>query len=303
MALLTQPITILDGGMGQELLARSKREITTMWSADIMLHEPELVKDLHYDFIQAGATVITLNTYTATPQRLQLNNALPQLSQLHASAIRAAQDAITLSGKTNINIAGCLPPLVASYHPDESPNFALSLDAYRQIVSLQQAAVDLFICETMSSINEAKAACTAAKESGKPVWVAFSLSDENPDILRGGERLEDALKALVPSYTDVILLNCSRPETIEHALPLLTQSVANSGVYANGFTAVDSLYPGTTVASLSARQDLDPVQYAQHALLWANMGVTFIGGCCEIRPNHIEQLCSILEHAGYSLKQ
>ncbi|MDG1253655.1 MAG: homocysteine S-methyltransferase family protein, partial [Glaciecola sp.] len=46
---------ILDGGMGQELLARSKREVTTMWSADIMLHEPNLVADLHYDFIQAGA--------------------------------------------------------------------------------------------------------------------------------------------------------------------------------------------------------------------------------------------------------
>ena len=75
-------ITLLDGGMGQELLARSQREITTMWSADIMLHEPELVRDLHLDFINAGAQVITLNTYTATPQRLAKNNALAQLSSL-----------------------------------------------------------------------------------------------------------------------------------------------------------------------------------------------------------------------------
>lgn len=55
-------ITLLDGGMGQELLRRSKRPATPMWSADIMLNEPNLVSDLHYDFIQAGASVITLNT-------------------------------------------------------------------------------------------------------------------------------------------------------------------------------------------------------------------------------------------------
>ncbi|MFT4845855.1 MAG: S-methylmethionine-dependent homocysteine/selenocysteine methylase, partial [Cellvibrionaceae bacterium] len=64
------PITLLDGGMGQELLRRSSRAITPLWSADIMLNEPKLVRDLHRDFIASGAQVITLNTYSATPQRL-----------------------------------------------------------------------------------------------------------------------------------------------------------------------------------------------------------------------------------------
>ena len=286
---------ILDGGMGQELLARSEREVTTMWSADIMLHEPNLVADLHYDFIQAGAQIITLNTYTATPQRLQLNNASDKLETLHALAGKAAQDAINRAElKPKVKIAGCLPPLVASYHPDRSPEYSESLETYRQLVTLQAPYSDLYICETMSSINEAKAACTAAKESGKPVWLAFSVCDDNPTQLRGGDALVDAIAELVPEYTDTVLLNCSRPEAIEQALPYLIGKVEQIGVYANGFTSITSLYPGTTVKSLTTRQDLDPQEYTQHALFWAQQGVTIIGGCCEIGPAHIKVLSETL---------
>ena len=286
---------ILDGGMGQELLARSEREVTTMWSADIMLHEPNLVADLHYDFIQAGAQIITLNTYTATPQRLQLNNASDKLETLHALAGKAALDAINRAElKPKVKIAGCLPPLVASYHPDRSPEYSESLETYRQLVTLQAPYSDLYICETMSSINEAKAACTAAKESGKPVWLAFSVCDDNPTQLRGGDALVDAIAELVPEYTDTVLLNCSRPEAIEQALPYLNGKVEQIGVYANGFTSITSLYPGTTVKSLTTRHDLDPQEYAQHALLWAQQGATIIGGCCEIGPAHIKVLSETL---------
>ena len=286
---------ILDGGMGQELLARSEREVTTMWSADIMLHEPNLVADLHYDFIQAGAQIITLNTYTATPQRLQLNNASDKLETLHALAGKAALDAINRAKlKPKVKIAGCLPPLVASYHPDRSPEYSESLETYRQLVTLQAPYSDLYICETMSSINEAKAACTAAKESGKPVWLAFSVCDDNPTQLRGGDALVDAIAELVPEYTDTVLLNCSRPEAIEQALPYLNGKVEQIGVYANGFTSITSLYPGTTVKSLTTRHDLEPQEYAQHALLWAQQGATIIGGCCEIGPAHIKVLSEAL---------
>lgn len=312
---------ILDGGMGQELLARSTREVTTMWSADIMLHEPQIVTDLHYDFIQAGAQIITLNTYTATPQRLALNNASDKLEILHALAGIAAREAITRYANSRpeqssehslelrsehcseknldkpenqIQVAGCLPPLVASYHPERSPEYTESLTTYRQLVELQAPYSDLYICETMSSIIEAKAACTAAKESGKPVWLAFSVCDDNPTQLRGGDTLVDAIAELVPEYTDTVLLNCSRPEAIEQALPLLADKVKHIGVYANGFTSITSLYPGTTVKSLTTRKDLDPQEYAQHALLWAKAGATIIGGCCEIGPAHIKVLSETL---------
>ena len=127
-------ITILDGGMGQELLRRSSRDVTPMWSADIMLNEPELVRDLHREFIDSGARVITLNTYTATPERLKRENQFEQLAHLHHAATRAAQEAIALTQRDDVMIAGSLPPLVASYHPEVSLSFEDSLVSYRRFV-------------------------------------------------------------------------------------------------------------------------------------------------------------------------
>jgi len=292
-------VTLLDGGMGQELLRRSSRVITPMWSADIMLNEPILVRDLHREFIDSGARVITLNSYTATPQRLKRENELQQLENLHQLAMNAAQKAVELSQRNDVAIAGCLPPLVASYRPDVSLSFKDSLDTYRRLVELQSPASDLFICETMSSITEARAACTAALESGKPVWVALTVSDAHPQQLRSGESLEDALKALASFDTQATLLNCSQPEAITACWELLRMTQSKVGAYANGFISVDSLYPGDTVEELSIRQDMSPQQYAEHAMSWVRNGASIIGGCCEIGPGHIKALHSRLCHEGF----
>lgn len=291
-------ITILDGGMGQELLRRSSREVTPMWSADIMLYEPELVRDLHREFIESGARVITLNTYTATPQRLKRENQFEQLTHLHHAAMRVAQEAIELSQRDDVAIAGSLPLLVASYHPEVSLSYEDSLMSYRQLVALQSPASDIFICETMSSICEAQAACTAAKESGKPVWVAFSVSDTQPNQLRSGELLKDALDELEALSPDAILLNCSQPEAISACWPLMQQSQAKIGAYANGFVSIDALYPGDTVEELEMRTDMSPEQYAAHAMHWVQKGASIIGGCCEIGPDHIKSLHAKLQNEG-----
>ncbi|MFT6344545.1 MAG: S-methylmethionine-dependent homocysteine/selenocysteine methylase [Paraglaciecola sp.] len=292
-------VTLLDGGMGQELLRRSSRKVTPMWSADIMLNEPILVRDLHREFIESGARVITLNTYTATPQRLKRENELGQLTNLHQQAMRAAQEAIELTQRNDVLIAGCLPPLVASYHPDVSLSFEDSLANYRRLVTLQSPASDLFICETMSSITEASAACTAAIESGKPVWVALTVSDEHPRQLRSGELLEDALLVLDSFNVQAILLNCSQPEAISACWSLLNTNQRKTGAYANGFVSVDSLYPGDTVEELEMRQDMSPQQYAEHAMSWVRNGASIIGGCCEIGPLHIKAIYSALCSEGY----
>ncbi|GAC30721.1 homocysteine S-methyltransferase family protein [Brumicola pallidula] len=293
------PIILLDGGMGQELLRRSSRAITPMWSADIMLNEPMLVRDLHREFINSGARVITLNTYTATPQRLKRENHLEQLALLHRLAMSAAQEAIDLAQCNDVQIAGCLPPLIASYRPDVSLSFEDSLATYRCLVELQSPASDLFICETMSSITEARAACTAALESGKPVWLALTVSDDNPEQLRSGESLKDALQALESFDTQATLLNCSQPEAISACWPLLSAKRERVGAYANGFVSVDSLYPGDTVETLEMRKDMSPQQYAEHAVSWAKRGASIIGGCCEIGPQHIKALHSRLCKEGY----
>lgn len=288
-------ITLLDGGMGQELLRRSAREATPLWSADIMLNEPMLVRDLHLDFINNGARVITLNTYTATPQRLARENQLEQLKHIHQSAIDVALSAVELSKRDDVKIAACLPPLVASYRPDVSLPFENSLNAYRQLVELQSPASDIFLCETMASINEARAACTAAIETGKPVWLALTVSDYHPGLLRSGESLEEALKILSALGVEAILINCSHPEAINGCWEKLRRlngsgSGRKMGAYANGFVSVGPLLPGGTVEQLEVRQDLSPQQYAEYAMAWARNGASIIGGCCEIGPAHIKAL-------------
>jgi S-methylmethionine-dependent homocysteine/selenocysteine methylase len=292
-------ITLLDGGMGQELLRRSSRAVTPMWSADIMLNEPILVRDLHREFIDSGSRVITLNTYTATPERLKRENELDQLENLHQQAMSAAQEAIELAQCKDVSIAGCLPPLVASYRPEVCLSFKDSLATYRRLVELQSPASDLFICETMSSITEARAACTAALESHKPVWVALTVSDDHPQQLRSGESLKDALQALDSFDIQATLLNCSQPEAISACWSLLSMQQRKFGAYANGFISIDSLYPGDTVEELETRQDMSPQQYAEHAMSWARNGATIIGGCCEIGPAHIKALHSRLCSEGF----
>jgi S-methylmethionine-dependent homocysteine/selenocysteine methylase len=265
-----------------------------MWSADIMLNEPVLVRDLHREFIESGARVITLNTYTATPQRLQRENQLGQLKFLHQAAMAAAKEAINLAQCSEVLIAGCLPPLVASYRPEVALSFEDSLATYRQLVELQSPSSDLFICETMSSITEARAACTAAQESGKPTWVALSVNDDNSQKLRSGESLTDALLALEPFGTEATLLNCSQPEAITACWPLLSTKQQKIGAYANGFISIASLYPGDTVAELAMRKDMGPQKYAEHAMSWVRNGASIIGGCCEIGPAHIKAIHSRL---------
>jgi S-methylmethionine-dependent homocysteine/selenocysteine methylase len=302
-------ITLLDGGMGQELLSRSSRPITRLWSADIMWNEPTLVRDLHCDFIKSGARVITLNSYTATPERLARENELAQLAGLHKSAMRAAQDAIEIAQCDGVKIAGCLPPLVASYQPEVFLTYAQSLDSYRRLVELQIGASDVFLCETMASITEATAACTAGLESGKPVWLALTVSDTHFGQLRSGESLSDAITALASLGAEAILLNCSQPEAIAACWTQLSAATKlpakgkklKIGAYANGFVSIESLHPGGTVDVLETRQDLNPQQYANHAIQWAKNGASIIGGCCEIGPAHIKALHEKLRNEGFIL--
>ena len=290
---------LLDGGMGQELVRRSSRPVTPLWSSEVLLHEADVVTGLHSDYIDAGADVITLASYTATPERLTRDGVPDQFDALQAAAAQCAHDARERSGKASVRIAACLPPLVASYHPDTVPSEAQALESYRRIAQAQASKADLMLCETMASIAEARYAATAALETGKPVWVALTVSDDAPagavPTLRSGEPVADAARQIHALGVDAVLVNCSTPEACTASLAALqgaladtaAAAVTHTGAYANAFIKADALAPGGTVANLEARQDLDPDTYAGIARTWQGMGATIIGGCCETRPAHI----------------
>ena len=91
--MINNSFIILDGGMGQELVKRAKHKLTPLWSADVLRDHPDLVAEVHRDFIQAGADVITLSSYAATPTRLAKYNRQDEFEALQKAAINAAKQA------------------------------------------------------------------------------------------------------------------------------------------------------------------------------------------------------------------
>lgn len=287
--------------MGQELLKRSSKDITPLWSTQVMIDEPDIVRDVHIDYIFAGARVITLNAYTMTPERLARDGQIEDFEKLQVAAINAAISAREAAGIPEVKIAGCLPPLVASYHAEVTPKYEAMLKSYSKIVAIQAPHVDVFLCETMSSIAEAKAALVAAKESGLPVWVSLTIEDNDQGLLRSGEALSDAVSMLDEFGADAKLLNCSKPEAILASWSKMKSDQGLTGAYGNGFTSVDSLKPGGTVKSMQSRTDLGPAAYAEFAMEWVTNGAGLIGGCCEVGPAHIVELSKRLIENGYSV--
>jgi S-methylmethionine-dependent homocysteine/selenocysteine methylase len=294
-------VVLTDGGMGQELLRRSGATPTPLWSARVLIDEPDLVRDLHADFITAGARVITINTYAATPERLERDGAPGLFKTLQRRGIDLAKEARDVSG-ADVRIAGCLPPLFGSYAPKLRSSFEEALATYREIVAEQKDHVDLILCETMASAEEGLAAATAASEAGLPVWVSWTLQDSlDGPRLRSGETIAQAASAIAHIKTEALLINCSKPEVISVGLNDMLTLGGAVGAYANGFTSVGALKHGGTVDVLEARRDLGPDSYAEFAMDWVSRGTSIVGGCCEVGPEHIAVLHNRLLQACYEI--
>ena len=296
---MTHSVLLLDGGLGQELIRRSPSPAHHHWSLQVMLEQPELVAEVHRDFCEAGAGAACLNTYAITHTRLARGSGLPPIGSLLAAARNLAQQGVEASGQADTALVSSLPPLVASYRPDTQLPFEQAIREYRELIELQAETVDGFLAETIPSIAEATAVLTAADQAGVRIMLGLTVADEDGRLLRSGEPLADALAAIDAFEPLAVVINCSKPEAVSQAIPVLRESRFAFGAYANGFTAIDALKPGGVVDVLEARHDLDPEQYAKFAAEWLDAGATVIGGCCEVGPKHIQALDSLLQDRGH----
>ena len=296
---MVQPVLLLDGGMGQELIHRSTAQATHHWSLQVMMDEPHLVTEVHREFCDAGADIACLNTYAVTRARLAMGQDLPSLETLLQDAYELAKQGTSDSGKTNTALVAALPPLVASYRAETQLPIAQMIEEYQELIDLQKSRVDGFLAETIPSITEATAVLTAADQAGVRIMLGFTVSDEDGKRLRSGEPLPEALEA-IDSYNPLaVVINCSKPEAVSQAMPVLAESRFIYGAFANGFTAIDALEPGGVVDVLQAREDLSPAKYARFAAEWLEAGATVIGGCCEVGPQHIKALDQLLLSRGH----
>ena len=287
-------ITLLDGGMGQELVHRAGDRPTPLWSTQVMIDHPGLVAQVHRDFAAAGATIATTNTYAVHRDRLRATGLEGQFEELHSLALQEARD----SGAKRI--AGSIGPLVASYQPDKHPDHDTAVPLYAEVAQILAPSCDLIICETVASVAHARAILQGAAAAGLPVWLSVTVDDEDGSKLRSGEPVADVLG--LAGY-DAICANCSAPEAIPQALSILATSGKPFGGYANGFTQItkDFLKANPTVDALSKRRDFTPAVYADHVMSWVDAGATIVGGCCEVGPPHIQAIADRLVAAGHEI--
>jgi len=294
-------ITLLDGGMGQELLARTKDTPTPLWATQVMLDHPDLVRAIHADYFAAGATVATTNTYAIHHDRLEKFGKDDLFESLHLKAAAQAVEARAAHGSGRI--AGSLGPLGASYRADIAESVEEAAPKFAEIARLLAPHVDLLLIETSASVLQSEGALKGASVAGLPVWLSITVDDGDGTRLRSGESVSDLAPLIARYKPEAVLVNCSVPEAMAAALAEVALFGLPFGAYANGFSHIAPAFleASPTVAALDARHDLTPEVYARFAMDWVAMGATIVGGCCEVGPAHIADLAHALRAAGHEI--
>jgi S-methylmethionine-dependent homocysteine/selenocysteine methylase len=281
MAMLTarRPL-ILDGAIGTELNRRGVDTGLPLWSAHAILTSPDTVLQIHGDYIAAGADIITTNTFRTTRRTFLHASLADHSDELTATATALARQARDSFPGRTVLIAGSVAPLEDCYRPDLVPDDnALHSEHGELAERLGRNGVDFLLLETMGTIREARIACAEAIATGLEVVVSFLCRGDGS--LYGGEKIEDAVAALVPLAPTAFSVNCLSPHRIDAALTRLQQATALPiALYAN--VGRPDHERGTTL-----EVDVEPEEYGKFAQTWLRRGVAIVGGCCGTTPAHI----------------
>jgi len=289
---------ILDGGMGQELLARGMRPNSTLWSANAILDENyhQLVLDTHVDFIKAGAEIIVTTTFATRQKRLKENNLLDKFEYLNQ---KAGEIALAAKKKfPNTYVAGGIPPQNLTYEADDRGEAEIIENFNSQAKALNQY-VDFFYFDVWSSIKEVKCGIEAIKEFKKPYLVGLHISEGT--TLPSGEKIKE-IKKIIDENALGVMLSCVSPENFEKNLDELKNLKVPFGFKLNGFltTKLQESYTSVFLGKktnpneiLGKRQDLTPTKIQEIAKKFKEAGATILGGCCETSPSHIEAISRI----------
>jgi homocysteine S-methyltransferase len=274
---------LLDGATGTELNARGVGIDLPLWSAAALISHPEVISQIHTDYVESGAEIITANTFRTHARNLAAADLAPHAAELTTKAVRLARQAAS----EQVWVAGSQAPLEDCYSPQRVPDQScLEREHLLMSTNLADAGVDLILVETQSTVRESVAALQAATSTGLPTFVSF-VCGMNGHLL-SGESIASAVRGVMPFEPDAVLVNCLPINAVPGALAEL-QSAAGEipcGVYANiGYS--DAVQGWVNVAE-------DAAHYCEQARLWIDAGAKLVGGCCGTTPEHIRLIAESL---------
>ena len=283
-------VIVIDGGMGSELQARGVPMNDEAWSAVANLTHQAVVREIHEDYIRAGADVIITNTYAAVRMPLTRAGFGDRVVEANRLAVEAALEARDRVGDGSVAIAGSMSlaggaDVMVRGRPSLEGDELL--DSYReQAAALAEAGVDLIALEMIGSPTYGAPALQAAAETGLPVWLGVScLAPEAgrlPTVGPPSVDLAELLQALLGPDVVAVTVMHTPIGVIDAALAVVRQH----------WSGPIGAYPetGQWAPPEWIFADISPELFALEAERWVAQGVQLVGGCCGIRPQHIRAL-------------
>lgn len=278
---------LIDGATGTEIERRGVPMVDNAWNGMGAMTHPDIVRQVHEDYIRCGAQIIISNTFSTSRHVLQDAGFEEHFEVLNQRGIELAREARTNMGSPNVLVAGGIAYL--SFTGKTSPPEQLRANLEEQAVIMADAGADLIMLEMMADIERTEIALEAAQKTGLPVWVGFSCHlDEvgEPHLLYGSALLE-GVKAIQNYDVPVVTIMHTEVEYIDACLNVLKANWQGPiGVYAHSgkFVAPNWIFNDV----------ISPEDYASAASSWLQQGVQVLGGCCGIGLEHMQVLKDIL---------
>jgi homocysteine S-methyltransferase len=290
--LVTGEVVILDGGTGTAIQAQGVPMDDAVWCAMANLTHADAVQAVHEAYIEAGADVITANTYASSPILFDALGRLDEIAAIDRAAIRAARMAVTTTAEKPVAVAGSFSVMRVvesggdrTIAPAISPKRAAEL-MERKAEGLAESGCDLIIMEMMRDCDLSLLATEAAVETGLPVWVGIAVERREDGRLAGFDvpewTLEDITSALMATGAAVCCVMHNEISLTSEALKTIQR------VWAGPIGA----YPENGVFKMPNWEfgEITPAEFVRNCKEWRNIGAGVLGGCCGIGPEHIAAL-------------
>ena len=271
---------LIDGATGTEVERRGVPQLDHAWNGGGALSHPDIVRQVHQDYIEQGAQIIISNTFGNNRHAMADAGLEEQFEIFNRRGVDLAVEARTKMHAMDVLVAGGISNWSwTGNHPKSDELFDSVL---LQAQTMSDAGADLLMLEMMVDIERMLVTLDAAQGSGLPVWAGLSCKPDEEGVmcLLKGEKLTDCLAALEDKNIAVINIMHSEVEYIDACLDVLQEHWSGvTGVYAHTGKIIDTKWQFDDTIS--------PNDYALAAKGWLERGVQVIGGCCGIRAEHI----------------